>query len=221
MTKKIALEDIIKLAKSRNHELINQDTFEQDYKNVKSKLNFKCNTCGQTFSTSLHSYKNAKKTGCPNCKKLIIQQTHKGKTFSEETKAKIAEKARQRPGSLTGVTGSDHPRYSGGYARDKNQLSNADYVWRNDVRKFCEYACVLTGQKKNLEHHHLYSWDKYIDRRYDILNGVLLSKEVHLEFHREYGFGNNTEEQFVEFAKKKYNVDWFAKKQTLLNKLKK
>lgn len=212
MTQKITKEEVIKLANSRNHELLNQDTFEQDYKNVKSKLAFKCNTCGERFSTSLHSYKNAKKTGCPHCKNLITQKTHKGKFVSPETRTKISEQAKGRPGSLTEVTGEKHPRFKGGYARDMHNLSNADYGWRNGVRKMCKYSCFLTGAKKNLESHHLDSWNKFPEKRYDVTNGVLLTKEVHREFHNIYGYGNNTEQQFAEFAKNKFNLNWYEKK---------
>lgn len=110
MSNKVTKQSIINLCISRNHELLNQDTFEQDYQNIRSKLKFKCNTCGKGFYTSLHSYKNPKKTGCPHCKNLVTQQTHKNKVVSLETRAKISEKAKTRPGSLTGVTGESHPR---------------------------------------------------------------------------------------------------------------
>ena len=32
--------------------------------------------------------------------------------------------------------------------------------------------------------------------------GVCLSHEIHMQFHTEYGFGNNTPEQFENFLKK-------------------
>jgi hypothetical protein len=39
-------------------------------------------------------------------------------------------------------------------------------------------------------------------------NGVLLSKSVHMRFHRKYKFGANTEEQFIEFCDICYEIDW-------------
>ncbi len=91
MSNKTNKEEVIALANSRNHQLQNPANFESIYKDGKSQLTFKCQTCGCIFETSLNSYKNAKKTGCPECKKLVIQKTHKGKTLSEETKAKIGD----------------------------------------------------------------------------------------------------------------------------------
>ena len=33
-------------------------------------------------------------------------------------------------------------------------------------------------------------------------HGVCLTKEIHTMFHKEYGFGNNTKEQFLDFVDK-------------------
>jgi hypothetical protein len=63
-------------------------------------------------------------------------------------------------------------------------------------------------------------WNHFPEKRYDITNGVTISKEVHKDFHNIYGYGNNTEEQFAEFCKNKYNVDWRVFKDTLLNQIK-
>lgn len=69
MSKKLTKADIESLALARNHVLITPN-FEEVYKNVKSTLAFKCLTCQSTFECTVHSYKNAKKTGCPECKKV-------------------------------------------------------------------------------------------------------------------------------------------------------
>jgi DNA-directed RNA polymerase subunit RPC12/RpoP len=68
MSKKTSKEDIMKLAAERNQELLNSDKFDEIYQNVDTKMDFLCKTCGKTFSTTIRSYKNAKKTGCPECK---------------------------------------------------------------------------------------------------------------------------------------------------------
>lgn len=212
MSKKITKKQIMLLASERNHELLEID-FEEKYKDINSRVEFKCLTCKTTFETSVRSYKNAKKTGCPNCKKIMTSKTHKGKVIREETRALIGEKASQRAGSLKGQFGSNHPRYKGGYARDFQNPSSLDYVWKNAIKKLYKNTCVLTGVKTNLVCHHLESWNNCPERRYDISNGVLIAKIVHNQFHTEYHFGNNTETQFAEFCKKYYNVDWLILKE--------
>jgi hypothetical protein len=65
-----------------------------------------------------------------------------------------------------------------------------------------KYTCFLSGQVGgNLNVHHLngYNWDK--EHRLDFDNIVVLTEEIHKLFHNIYGRGNNTKEQFKEFAK--------------------
>lgn len=140
--------------------------------------------------------------------------------LSEETKSKIGAQNSQKIGSLTGKTGEQHPRYKGGYARDLTQKSHADYAWINGVKSLYGRVCVLTKSKTDIVVHHLDGWNMFeappTDKRYDITNGVTLSRQVHKQFHVEYGFGNNTEEQFAEFCQKNYGFDWFAFKRSIL-----
>nr|UCS09770.1 hypothetical protein [Oedocladium carolinianum]UCS09805.1 putative HNH homing endonuclease [Oedocladium carolinianum] len=206
ISKKLTKIDIENLALARNHLLITSN-FEEVYKSVKSALTFQCLTCQSTFECTVHSYKNAKKTGCPKCKKVKISETHKGKMVSKKTRTLISEKASRRPGSLKNKFGEDHPKFKGGYGRDKKTRSTLDYCWMNGIKKLYNRTCILTGVKQKLECHHLDSWDHAIDKRHDLKNGVLITYEVHDAFHKTYGYGKNTEAQFSEFCKNRYNVD--------------
>lgn len=64
-------------------------------------------------------------------------------------------------------------------------------------------CCSELGNGSNLNAHHLdgYNWCK--DKRTDIDNGITLCSNCHKEFHRIYGKGNNTKEQYEQFKQNK------------------
>lgn len=74
-------------------------------------------------------------------------------------------------------------------------------LWRNKVMRRDDFTCQISKEKGKLEVHHLFAWNKYPERRYDINNGVTLLRKIHRLFHKKYGLGNNTIEQFNEFKK--------------------
>lgn len=76
-------------------------------------------------------------------------------------------------------------------------------AYRAEVFKRDNYTCQICHNNKggNLEAHHLNSWNSNIDERYEANNMITLCKDCHKAFHMEYGFGNNTREQFNEFKK--------------------
>ena len=75
------------------------------------------------------------------------------------------------------------------------------------------YTCQISDKKSNgdIVVHHIngYNWD--INNRYNINNGITLNKEIHKEFHKIYGKGNNTKEQFVRFVATLYKQKRISK----------
>ncbi|MFP3467817.1 HNH endonuclease, partial [Leifsonia sp. SIMBA_070] len=65
------------------------------------------------------------------------------------------------------------------------------------------YTCDLCGKQgkwgDGLNAHHLnsYDWDK--QNRTNIDNGITLCKKCHMDFHKKYGYGKNTKEQYSKF----------------------
>jgi len=73
--------------------------------------------------------------------------------------------------------------------------------WRKSVYMRDRHTCVICGvQGGNLHAHHLNSFSEFPDLRFDTGNGVTLCEADHLAFHRQYGMGGNTADQFSEFA---------------------
>ena len=85
--------------------------------------------------------------------------------------------------------------------RWKNNKGQLRYkTWRKNVFELNKgkyglsrhYVCVKCNKKRKttkvLHAHHIYSWDKFPDKRYTIKNGVVLCKYCHDKFHRKYKF---------------------------------
>lgn len=77
--------------------------------------------------------------------------------------------------------------------------------WSKKVISKFNNTCIKCGKHfdKGLNAHHLNSkdWDK--DNIYNVDNGIPLCINCHQDFHMLYGYGDNTEEQFLEW----YNED--------------
>jgi len=78
--------------------------------------------------------------------------------------------------------------------------------WAKEIkirdRFICQICDMLSLENKNtyLESHHLFSWDKYPNLRYDEQNGICICKYHHDSFHERFGFGNNTKYQFDQYV---------------------
>ena len=106
------------------------------------------------------------------------------------------------------VKGENHPNYNPNLTdedRADRRLLTENSDWRNKVYTRDDYTCQCCGQKGGrLNAHHLngFNWD--IKHRTDVNNGVVLCEDCHKEYHKIYGKGNNTIEQFREFLYNKY-----------------
>lgn len=144
----------------------------------------------------------------------------KGRKMSSSARLKMSLSKRGKPGhkkspesiekSRQGILGSKH------YAWNPN-LTNEDREKRRKDRKYkdwCKnilakfnYTCQLSGAKGGkLSAHHLDGWNKFKEKRYDIDNGICLTKRWHFEFHRDFKYGNNTKEQFFVWLSYDYQI---------------
>ena len=73
--------------------------------------------------------------------------------------------------------------------------------WRYAVYKRDKNLCQICGVRKDpMVAHHLDGFNLFPEKRFDVDNGVTLCKTHHLQFHRLFGFGKNTTEQFQEYV---------------------
>lgn len=83
-----------------------------------------------------------------------------------------------------------------------NRLKNPKHIkWAKAVKARDDFSCQICEKKGvYLNSHHIYSFDKFIDSRYDLNNGITLCEFHHSMFHQIYGKGNNDEQQFNEYV---------------------
>lgn len=65
----------------------------------------------------------------------------------------------------------------------------------------CQCCGIKAGENINAHHLNGYNWDK--ENRTNIDNGITLCEDCHKDFHKTYGYGNNTREQFEEWINNK------------------
>lgn len=98
-----------------------------------------------------------------------------------------------------------HPNYKDGNSLDSRN-SNKFKEWSEEVKNKYDNTCDCCGYNRRiaLKAHHLYSYEANKDIALDVENGVALCANCHEEFHKQYGYGNNTKEQYIIF-KEVYN----------------
>jgi hypothetical protein len=191
---------------SNNNEDINNQpaVFGQD-QNIDCKENSK-------NSSQKRVYKRSAET------RAAISRALTGRVRSPEERAAISKglkgKKKNYITAWTGKTGPNHPSYIHGKGKNREYDPAKLQAWQFGVRTKANFKCFITGEsdRKKLACHHLYSWE-HEDKRYDIDNGVLISSEIHRNFHKKYGRGGNTPEQFEEFCRENYGINVFPWRQ--------
>jgi len=73
-------------------------------------------------------------------------------------------------------------------------------LWREAVFARDNWTCQKTNIRGGeLVAHHIQNFSDFPELRFAIDNGITLSKQSHIEFHKIYGRKNNTKEQLDEF----------------------
>ena len=78
-----------------------------------------------------------------------------------------------------------------------NDISNELGIEKSKTINTCDF--------KDDESDYFIFMDKIISY-HDIYSGILIHKDIHIKFHQEYGYGNNTPQQFNEFLINHYSI---------------
>ncbi|MCI4463678.1 MAG: HNH endonuclease [Caldisericum sp.] len=161
------------------------------------------------------------KKGIPNPKiskilkeKGIKPPSRKGTRLTEEQKEELRAKmlGKKRPNISKALKekgikpplhkGENNWRWKGGITPENLQIRHSleMRLWRKAVFERDNFTCQKCGQKGgDLEAHHINNFADFPELRFAIDNGITLCKYCHKEFHKKYGFTNNTKEQLEEF----------------------
>lgn len=143
---------------------------EQDYKNNQQILRYVC-SCGNVSTTRFSAFQKGHR-----CKQCGIIKT----------------------------SGPNNANYNPSLTdKERNQRDNDNKCrrWAVTIKERDSFKCRISScnSSVNLVAHHLDGYDNHLNKRYDLDNGITLCRDCHIEFHRKYGFGNNTKEQFEEW----------------------
>lgn len=139
--------------------------------------------------------------GTPSRMKLIKKMN----TIEYKEKSRVAKLGKNNP--MYGVTGENHPHWNPSLTDEERLIKRKvpqNYKWIRDVYERDNYTCQCCGYDNGgtLIAHHLNSWHWDKDNRFNIENGVTLCDSCHHRFHKEYGYKDNTKEQFLEYLNK-------------------
>ena len=127
----------------------------------------------------------------------------KGRKLTLEQKSKLNLSGLEKGRGRKGV---DSSNWKGGITPEYHRIRGSIEfrLWREAVFARDNWTDQKTGIKGGKLHpHHIQNFAQYPELRFAIDNGVTLSEKSHKEFHKIYGFKNNTREQLEEFLNKK------------------
>lgn len=206
-------------------------TFPKSFNHFKYKKQRQCKECGmskteETIKKLSEAHK-GKKLSVETRKKMSDAQ--KGKKLSEETIKKLSEshKGEKHPSWKGGISPiGKHLRkyikpwkiYSMKHSDYKSILSGKQFKHIHHVNKNFSEILELTFEIANIEVKEIIA--EYTSEELEKLEkiclmlhylfgpGVCLTDEEHKLFHKIYGYGNNTKEQFEEFKHRFQNGEF-------------
>ena len=110
------------------------------------------------------------------------------------------------------MKGDKNPSWNPNISQEDREIGIRRFLLPNykNFIKSCfvrdNWTCQITGTPSHgdVVVHHIngYNWD--VKNRTNINNGITLNENIHKEFHKIYGKGDNTKEQFIDFVQNLY-----------------
>jgi hypothetical protein len=100
------------------------------------------------------------------------------------------------------VSGKNNWNWKGGITPENEQIRKSVELkeWKRACLRRDSFTCQRCGRYGgNLEVHHINNFAEFSELRTALDNGITLCKNCHLDFHKKYGFKNNTKGQLEEF----------------------
>lgn len=190
---KLEFEIVKKVFEQKGYELL-----ESEYKNAQTPMKYKCPVHKTVNAIRYSDLRSGQ--GCPQC-------------------------------GIKKRSGESHPLWNGGISSLEDVLRHSISGWKKRILTQYNFKCFITGETENLVVHHVRNFNevviesikelnleihdsvnKYTDteikaliekvvNKHDSVNGVPLSKEIHIAFHKRYGYKNNNAEQLNEFKR--------------------
>lgn len=205
--KRLSIENVKSFLKEND---LNQDCelISNIYVNTQTPLLFKCNTCGGTFERTFATMKAKKAFKCFRCAHHIdpdydatIYQSllsyFRGKTYLWKKNFLASHKQCDITGVAEGELDIHHLINFQTILNQASNNTNIPLIYKpNEFEKYGYDFNILVTEFLNLHKE---------------VPAVLLKKELHQNFHKIYGYKNNTPDQYYEFKK------IFLKKGDVLN----
>jgi len=145
-------------------------------------IQLECVRCDKKFLAYPYEVRNNRKFCSKLCGTLYTNKSRSEKMLGNKNRKHTSEsKTRLRYCNL----GTRNPNWKGGITTKIQHLRNSSEYehWRNAVLKKDNYMCVLCGRKDLLHTHHLESFWKNEELRFDIENGIAVCIDCHSDIH--------------------------------------
>lgn len=140
-----------------------------------------------------------KRTMTPELRERITEAMQTPEYKEKQSKTKQGER-----NGMYGVIGENSPKWNPERTHEqrvKERKTNHDRDWRLAVFQRDGYTCTVCGDSRggNLVAHHIESYAKAKEKRYDVDNGATLCKTCHHALHANHGWRNASRQDLEQF----------------------